>query len=222
MGIVVVLMSLGALASCAPKTITKGEAFPRMYGERPVSILVLPPVNATTAADAKEYYSTTLAQPLSYMGYYVFPIEVVADVMRHEGAYDTETLDGVAPQKFREYFGADAVLYSRITKWDTAYYVIGGHVGVGVALVLRSTTTGAELWKYEGVLNVPTGGGGGGGGLIGLAVQIAVTAVRTATQDYVPVARQVNAYVISTMPAGKYNAASGQDQGAQIFPRRAR
>lgn len=205
-----------AVSACAP-TVTKKEAFPGMYQQRPVSILVLPPINETTAADAKEYYSTTLAEPLSYMGYYVFPIEVVMDMMQHEGAYDTETLMNVPPQKFKEYFGADAVLFVRITKWDTAYYVIGGHVAVGVDFHLKSTTSGADLWKYDGVLQVSTGGGGGGGGLAGLIVQIVVTAVNTATADYVPIAKRANAMVISTIPTGKYHPMHGLDQETPVI-----
>jgi len=209
--------TLAVLSACAPNMVAKKDAFPLMYQEKPISILVLPPINETTAADAKEYYSTTLAQPLSYMGYYVFPIEVVTDMMKHEGAYDTETLINVPPQKFKEYFGADAVLFVKITKWDTAYYVIGGHVTVGLDCLLKSTTTGAELWKYDGVLQVSTGGGVGGGGLIGLAVQIAVTAIKTATADYIPVAQQANAMVISTIPTGRYHPKHGQDQEVQIM-----
>ena len=204
------------VSGCASK-VTKKEAFPTMYQERPLSILVLPPINETTAADAKEYYSTTLAQPLTSMGYYVFPIEVVTEMMQHEGAYDTETLVNVAPQKFKEYFGADAVLLVRITKWDTAYYVVGGHVTVGVNCLLKSTTTGAELWKYNGVLTVSTSGNPAGGGLIGLAVNIVVTAVKTAMADYMPVARQANAIVISTIPYGKYHPLHGQDQDTPIL-----
>lgn len=213
---VITVCMLAAMSACAPNRVAKKDAFPLMYQERPTSILVLPPINETTAADAKEYYGTTIAEPLSYMGYYVFPIEVVTEMMKHEGAYDTETLINVPPQKFKEFFGADAVLFVKVTKWDTAYYVIGGHVTVGVDLLLKSTTTGAELWKYDGVLQVSTGGGGGGGGLVGLVVQVAVTAIQTAAADYIPVARRANAMVISTMPTGKYHPMCGQDQEVQI------
>ncbi len=93
----VAVSMLFVLSACVP-TVTKKEAFPGMYQERPLSILVLPPVNQTTAADAKEFYGTTLAEPLSYAGYYIFPIEVVTSVMQHEGAYDTETLVNIPPQ----------------------------------------------------------------------------------------------------------------------------
>jgi len=162
----------------------------------------------------------TLAEPLTYMGYYVFPIEVVTDVMKHEGAYDTETLMNAPPQKFKEYFGADAILYVRIMKWDTAYYVVGGHVTVAVVFSLKSTTTGVELWKYDGVVQVDTSGGSGSGGWGGLIAKIIMTAIMTATTDYVPVAKRANAMVISTLPCGKYHPMYGQDKDALIIQRK--
>jgi hypothetical protein len=37
---------------------------------------VVPAINNSTAAEAPDYYSTTIAEPLTRMGYYVLPIEV--------------------------------------------------------------------------------------------------------------------------------------------------
>jgi hypothetical protein len=200
------------LSACAPKPLKKCDVFPRMYDEQPLSILVLPPVNETTAADAKEYYATTIAEPLSLSGYYVFPIEVISDILKSEGAYDTEMLLNAPPGKFKEYFGADGVMYIRITKWDTAYYVIGGNVTVGAHCLLKSTTSGDTLWEYDGVVVYDTSARSSGGGLGGLIAQIIITAIQTATTDYVPVARQVNYRILQTMPAGKYNPRCGMDR----------
>ena len=65
------IISLAAVAllvsGCANYT-TKGEFAPNVYDERPKAILVLPPINNSTAADAKEYYITTIAEPLSNSG----------------------------------------------------------------------------------------------------------------------------------------------------------
>ncbi len=90
---------------------------------------------------------------------------------------------------------------------------------VGVAFLLKSTTTGEELWKYDGVLQVSTAGGGGGG-LAGLVVQVVVTAIRTATTDYVPIARRANLMVISTLPYGKYHPMHGQDQETPVIQKK--
>ena len=200
------------LAACGPKYITKGEAFPKMYSVRPLSVLVLPPINESTAADAKEYYCATIAEPLSLSGYYVFPIEVVSDILKNEGIYDTETLLAVPPRKFKEYFGADAVMYITIREWDTAYYVVGGNVTVHLHFLLRSTTTGEDLWQYEGKIVEDTTVTSSEGGLIGLAVAIIATAIKTAATDYVPVAKRTNWMVLNTIPFGNYHPQYDKDR----------
>jgi hypothetical protein len=202
--------------SCG-KVITKYDAFPQMYEEKPVSVLVLPPINESTAADAKDYYITTVAEPVSLCGYYVFPIEVITEVLHAEGLYDTEILDESAIPKFKEYFGADAVLFIRILDWDTSYYVVGGNVKVKVSYKLVSTTTSETLWKYEGEKKVDTtGDSGGAGGLAGLLVQAVTTAVKTATTDYVPLAKKANSIALVSIPYGKYHPQFNQDQKAKV------
>ena len=205
------LCCLFVLPACATH-MTKYEAFPRMYAERPLAILVLPPINETTAADAKEFYSTTVAEPLSFSGYYVFPIEVVSEIMKDEGLYDTEAILNLPPNKFKEYFGADAVMYIWIKKWSTSYYVIGGNVSVSIRSAIKSTTSGDDLWQYEGTIIEDTTVTSGGGGLVGLAVAIAATAVKTATTDYVPIAKRANYMILNTVPCGRYHPNHDKDR----------
>jgi hypothetical protein len=206
------------LSACGPTYTTKKDAFPDMYNEHPLTILVLPPINMTTAADAKEYYMTTVAEPLSFAGYYIYPIEVTTDILKAEGLYDTELITNLPPQKFKQYFGADAVMYIKILKWDTAYYVIGGHVTVAVDFLLKSTTTGKDLWKYDGIIQLDTTGDSGGApGLAGLLVKVIATAVKTATTDYVPLAKRANIITISSMPYGKYHPNFDKDRDMQII-----
>ncbi len=200
------------LTACGPTHMTKFEAFPRMYAERPLAILVLPPINETTAADAKEYYSTTIAEPLSFSGYYVFPIEVISEIMKNEGLYDTEALLNLPPNKFKEYFGADAVMYIWIKKWSTSYYVIGGNVSVSLRTAIKSTSTGDNLWQYEGTIIEDTTVTSSGGGLAGLAVAIVATAVKTATTDYVPIAKRANYLILNAVPFGKYHPRYDKDK----------
>ena len=208
------------LTSCAPKMVTKADKFPLMYEEMPVSILLLPPINETTAADAKEYYSTTLQEPISFSGYYVFPYEVTSEVLKMEGIYDAELLKDLSVTKFREYFGADAVLFTTIKKWDISYIVIASNLTVSIDCELKSTKSEQVLWSYNGTVVIDLSGGGSGGSIAGLIVKSIVTAINTATADYVPYARVANYRAISSVPYGKYHKGYLQDKEQKIVEQR--
>ncbi|MCX5815139.1 MAG: DUF799 family lipoprotein [Proteobacteria bacterium] len=214
---VVLVILIGACVPVITK-VAKKDAFPEMYNERPLSILVLPPINVTTAADAKEFYLTTVAEPMSYAGYYVFPIEVTNDILKSVGLHDTEIVGEEHLQKFKEFFGADAVLFVKIVKWDTNYSILAGNVTVGIECTLKSTTTNNDLWQYKGTVVInTTAQSSGGHPLVGLIVQIIATAITTASTDYVPIARRVNYMVIGSMPYGKYHPSFDTDREVEII-----
>jgi hypothetical protein len=204
------------LSGCAT-FVTKEEFSPEMYVEHPTSILVLPPINNSTAADAKEYYATTVEEPLTNSGYYVFPMEVVYDMLQQEGLYDTETMTDIPVEKFKEYFGADAVLYVTIQEWDTQYLITSGSVDVKAACELKSTSSGKTLWFYDEKVSVNTSGSNAGaGGLLGLVVQAVTTAIQTAAQDYVPIAKEVNKKIFVAMPFGVYHKDFNKDMKFKV------
>lgn len=214
-----ILLVLVLLASgCAtPNYVTKGEEFPKMYEEQPRSILILPPMNESTDAEAKGYYMTTVEMPFALTGYYVFPVEMVSDIMKQEGVYDAEVLYQMPASKFSEYFGADAVLYTRIKKWDVAYAVIASSLTVTIESELISTKTSEQLWRYTGSITIDLSGGNSGGGIGGLIASAIVTAINTAAADYVKYARVANARLISTLPAGPYHELYLKDQSVQLI-----
>lgn len=215
--LVLVLPSL-LLAGCETTNyVTKVDEFPGMYEEQPRALLILPPINESTDVEAKAYYMTTVEVPFALSGYYVFPVEMVSDIMKQEGVYDTEVLYQVPHEKFREYFGADAVLYTRIKKWDVSYMVIASSLTVSIESEIISTRSSRQLWKYTGTVVVDlSGGNSGGGGLAGLIAQAIVTAVNTAAADYVDYARVANTRLIGTLPVGPYHELYMQDQGSQL------
>ncbi len=204
------------LSACAPKMTTKLVEFPLMYEERPASILILPPINESTAADAKEYYSTTIQEPLAYSGYYTFPYPITSEIFKMEGIYDTELLVNLPLSKFKEYFGTDAVLFTTIKKWDLSYLVLASTLTVSIECKLKSTTSNQTLWKYTGTVVVDLSGGNTGGGLVGVIVKVVVAAVQSAVADYVPYARQANYRALSSMPFGKYHPLHNKDQKVQF------
>ncbi len=211
--ILISVLSLLASGCVMNNTTTKAQAFPEMYNENPVSVLVVPAVNRSTAADAPILYSSTINEPLSNAGFYVLPIEVTDRFLRNEGLSEGEALKDVPPQKFAEFFGADAVLYVTIDKWDTNYFVVGGNVTVGTEYQMKSCKSGETLWSYKNELVLNTSGDSNNGGI--LAALIA-TAIATSMQDYVPVARNVNITSLSAIPFGKYHKMHGKDQEMMI------
>ena len=50
--------------------LNKAQAYKGMYEEKPVSVLIMPPINRSTNVDAKEYFHTTLNVPILNAGYY--------------------------------------------------------------------------------------------------------------------------------------------------------
>ncbi|MBF0463011.1 MAG: DUF799 family lipoprotein [Magnetococcales bacterium] len=216
--LVCLLLVATVLSACGPTMTNKIAEFPHMYDDRrPLSILILPPINKTTASDAKELYSTTTAVPITEHGYYFFPPAVVFDLMKQDGIFDTELLKDVPPQTFKQKFGADAILLVEITDWTTSYVILSGSVTVGIDMTLRSTSTGEDIWKRKIVEKVDTSGGNNSsGGIAGLVVKLAVAAAQTASTDYVPIARMANAKAIGGMPYGKYHPLFDKDRTDQI------
>ncbi len=211
---------MAVLTGCAsgPTYTTKVAEFPKMYDQKPRSILILPPMNESTDTEAKDYYMTTVEMPFAMMGYYIFPVEMVSDIMKQEGVYDTEVLYNMPLDKFYEYFGADTVLFTKIKKWDISYAVIASSLTVVIESKIVSTKTSEELWTYVGAVVVDlSGGNSGGGGIAGLIASAIVTAINTAAADYVKYAHVVNSRIIQTLPAGPYSQIYLKDQGMKFI-----
>jgi hypothetical protein len=205
-----------SLIACAPKMVSKGDKYPLMYEERPVSILILPPMNESTAAEAKDYYATTIQEPLSFWGYYIFPYEITTEILKMEGIYDVELMKNLPLQKFREYFGTDAVLFTTIKKWNLSYMVLAASLTVSIDCELKSAKSNATLWQYNGTVVVDLSGGSSGGGIAGLIAKAIVTAINSAMADYVIHARQANYMALISLPYGKYHHLYGKDQAQQF------
>lgn len=201
--ILVLVLAVMCLASCSTSTATMGTQYPEMYAERPTSIAIMPPINQTNHAEAKDFFYTTMYMPLCEKGYYVFSPYLTMEMFQQESAYDAEMfLEGDLSQ-FRNVLGADAVMFTIIKNWRRNN--LGGTLSVKIEYILRSTTTGKTLYTREGDIKVDTSVNSGGGGLFSALVSMAATALSTATTDKVVAGRKCNAYVLSDLPAGKYS-----------------
>lgn len=144
--IAIALMAL-MLASCASSSLTREVRYPKMYEEKPTSIVVMPPINRTTHVDAKDFFYTTMYTPLCEKGYYVFSPMLTMEMFQSESAYDAEMfLEGSLTQ-FRNVLGADAAMFTIIKSWSRSN--IGGSLTVEVEYILRSCVTGQTLYQRE-------------------------------------------------------------------------
>jgi len=208
-----------AVSGCvAPPTyVTKGEEFPSMYVEKPRALLVMPPINLSTSAEAKDYYSTTVEMPIALHGYYTFPYQLTADVLKQQGVYDSELVYDMPLNKFYDYFGADAVLFTKINHWDTSYTVVASTLTVSIDAEIKSTKTSEVLWHYNGTVVVDLSVNSGAGGIAGLLVNAIATAINTAAADYTTYAKVANSRFVGSIPYGPYHPMYLKDKEIKLI-----
>ena len=201
--IIVVIVS-----SCVTKEpIKKSIAYKGMYSEKPLTVLLMPPINRSTNVDAKQYFHSTLNIPLSNQGFYIVPPFLSMEILRKESAYDTEMFLNSPLAKFGEVFGADVALFTIIHKWNKSY----AHVIVEVEYIVKSIKTNEILFERHGEIDYNTAVSTNAGGIAGLIADIALTAINTATTKYVDVAKSCNLYTFRDLPVGKYNTLNNLD-----------
>jgi hypothetical protein len=181
--------------------------------EAPRSILVVPVINKSVDVNAPDYFLATIATPLAERGYYVFPVNMVKSVLSDDGLSDANLVHSGDPQRLGELFGADAVMYISIERWDARYAVLSTAVTVELTYSIKSAHTGQELWSnHQHVVYQPQANGGGLAGLLANAI---VAAIAKAAPNYMPLAHQANNGAINLkgtgLPAGPYDGLFGKD-----------
>lgn len=203
---VIVIMTI--MTACSTTQLSKGKAYKGFYEKRPVSVLVMPPINKTTNVEAKEIFHSTLLVPIANAGYYVIPPFMSMEILKRESAWDSEMFINGSLTKFNEIFGADLALFTTITKWNKTALA---QVIVEVEYVIKSTMTNETIYKRKGTITYDASVNVGGGGIVGLVANVALSAISTAATKYVDVARVANSYSLQDLPAGKYSPKSGSD-----------
>jgi len=192
------------LNSCSTtKIATRKDLYGGLYTEKPISVLVMPPINRSTNVEAKEYFHSTLCVPLANAGYYVLPPLLSMEMLKKESAYDAELFLDNSVNKFGDYFGADVALFTIIHKWDKA--PIAAKVYVGIEYILKSTKTNEVLFSRYGHITYDASIQSSGGGLAGALISMAASAINTALTEHIKVARACNTYSLNVLPSGKYN-----------------
>lgn len=198
----VTVLVVVVLSSCSVNQVAKSKAYSGMYANKPVSVLIMPPINKTTNVDAKEIFHSTMLIPLANAGYYVIPPFMSMEILKKESAWDAEMFLNAPLNKFNDVFGADMALFTVITRWNKT---IGATVDVEVEYIVKSTTTNEVLYQRKGSIIYDSSVSVNGGGLVGALASVAASAISTAATKFVDVAKVCNAYTLSDFPAGKYS-----------------
>ena len=74
--VVLLALALGGCVTAKPYDYTAFRQNP------PRSILILPPINQSTAIEATYGYLSTVTRPVAERGYYVFPVAVVDQLLK--------------------------------------------------------------------------------------------------------------------------------------------
>jgi hypothetical protein len=188
--------------------IAKSVAYKRMYEEKPVTILLMPPINRSLNVDAKEYFHSTLNIPIANAGYYVIPPFLSMDILKQESAYDAELFLDMPLNKFEEVFGADLALFTIINRWNKNGI---NSVFVEVEYIFKSTKTNETVYQRKAHITCDTSVNTGVGGTWGALANLVASAVNTAVTKHVDVARRCNEVTFQDLPAGKYSPNCGLD-----------
>jgi hypothetical protein len=138
----------------------------------PRSILVLPPLNESTAVEGTYGYLTTVTRPVAERGYYVFPVAVVDQFMKENGLPGAAEMQQAPLAKVAEITGADAVLFLDLKQYGAQYRLLSSVVTVEVHAKLMDTRSGILLWEGNGIAQQ---GSGGSGNLLGDLIAAAIT-----------------------------------------------
>lgn len=195
------------------KKATRASLYPKMYEEKPLTLLVMPPINNSPYPEAKDLLYASITRPLVEAGYYVISPLVAEDVLKAENVYDSEKFFDAPLADFQNLFGADAVVFSVIDSWEKR----GFGIATGIRYVIKSAHTNEVLFDRNCDLYLDLSVYSAIGGTLGSVVNLAATAINSATTEHIVAARQSNYFIFSDIPQGKYGPEYMQDQqkGAQ-------
>lgn len=177
----------------------------------PRSILVVPAVNRSLDVDAANYLLSTLTVPLAEKGFYVFPVNTTKFVLEQEGFYEGEKIHSEPPTTLMSMFGADAVLYVTIKRWDAQYAILATKVTVefDYRMVYRD---GTEIWQATQQMQYSPQSSNSGSPLAILITAVVNAAVARAVPNYLPLTQQANQLVFvlgpNAIPNGPYRMAT--------------
>ena len=201
----ILLLSMTAtITGCATTEVRTDYA--RFRQTDPQSVLVVPAINRSVEVNAPDYFLSTIVSSVAERGYYVFPVNMVKRLLEDDGLSDANLVHEADPRKLAEIFGAAAILYVTIERWDAKYLVLATQVTVAFTYVLKSGATGEELWRTTEHMVYQPQSSSSGNPWANLIAQAVTAALTKAVPNYMPLTKQANGFAVSRpyhgLPAG--------------------
>lgn len=137
---------------------------------KPVSLLVLPPVNDAPDVKATPGVWAHATQPLAEAGYYVLPVTLVDETLRGNGIQTANDAQAIPYPKLREVFGADAAVYIKVSRYGTSYMIVDSETRVDVQARIVDLRSGDLLWEGAAFATSAEQSQSNQAGLVGLLV----------------------------------------------------
>lgn len=196
-------------SSCSISSeVTRATQYAKMYEEKPITLLIMPPINKTANVEAKDLLYTSISRPLAEAGYYVISPLLAMDIFRAESAYDAELFVNAPLNTFQKYFGADAVVFSEINSWTKK----GLGIETNIRYFIKSSYTGEIIFDRSCDLYLDLSINSGGGNWLSSLIDLATSVISTALTDHIVAARKANYYIFKDIPRGKYSPQYQQDK----------
>ena len=197
------LLILGGCTTLQPYDYSNYNAHP------PRSILVLPPLNESTAVEGTYSYLSTVTQPLAELGYYVFPVAVIDQYLKANGMPTAGEMHQIPLARIAEIIGADAVLYVDLKQYGSKFQVVSSNAVVTVTAKLVDTRTATVLWAGSATAQNNSNSGNSGSFLAQLLAAAIVQAISSKADVSHGVCRLANAQLFESegraLPYGPYN-----------------
>jgi hypothetical protein len=114
---------------------------------KPATLLVMPPVSDSPDVKATPGVWANATLPLSEAGYYVLPVTLVDETFRQNGVQTSADANDIPYPKLREFFGADAAVYIKVSRYGTSYAVIASETRVDAEARIVDLRSGELLWQ---------------------------------------------------------------------------
>ena len=200
------IVLVAVVSSCA--TTTRLSQYPKMYEEKPLTLLVMPPINNTANVEAKDLLYTSISKPLAEAGYYIISPHLAMDILKAESAYDAELFVDAPLDNFAKFFGADAIVFSQIDKWTKN----GFGIDTKIRYFIKSAKTNEIIFDRSCDLHLDLTQKSGNNSALGQLLDLTASVIATAATDHIVAARKANSYIFMDIPRGKYSPMFDKDQ----------